>query len=187
MMTPSEKRRVWKHGLVVCGMFAFAFALAPLYDAFCEVTGWNGRIEGESSIESAEQIVEEGSTAEARNLQFMLTADKERNTPAEFESPGGVHEITTGKMFHATYRVKNTSDTRKTYQATFRLSPGDAGSYLKKMHCFCWDEIVLEPGEEKQLPLRMVVSPELSPRVGYLALHYTLFEKEEKDIAQLAQ
>ena len=37
------KKTVRKTSLIVLGMCGFAFALVPLYDLFCEVTGLNGK------------------------------------------------------------------------------------------------------------------------------------------------
>ena len=181
MLTPQERRRLWKHGFVVVGMFTFAFALAPMYQAFCEITGWGGVIEGASGAERAAQMVAAGNHGEIseRTVQFMMTAEKERRASVEFSNPKGVRDITPGKLFHAAYAIKNTADEAKVFRATFRLSPGEAGGYVKKLYCFCWDDITLQPGEEKQLPLQMIVSPDLPRRIGYLTLHYTVYDQDK--------
>ena len=31
---------------LVLGMFCFGFALVPIYDVFCEITGLNGKVSG---------------------------------------------------------------------------------------------------------------------------------------------
>ena len=38
--------------LICIGMFAFAFALVPLYDVFCDITGLNGK----PSLEQAKPV-----------------------------------------------------------------------------------------------------------------------------------
>ncbi len=40
---------------VAAGMFGFAFALVPLYETFCELTGLNGRTPGRPSDKTTRQ------------------------------------------------------------------------------------------------------------------------------------
>ena len=47
------KRTVKRLALIVIGMSAFAFALVPLYDLFCEITGLNGKTGGPYVYEEA--------------------------------------------------------------------------------------------------------------------------------------
>ena len=42
-LSQANNRVVRRLGLVVLAMFGFGFALVPLYDIFCEVTGLNGK------------------------------------------------------------------------------------------------------------------------------------------------
>ena len=39
----SVKKTVKKLMLIVFGMFGFGFAMVPLYDVFCDITGLNGK------------------------------------------------------------------------------------------------------------------------------------------------
>ena len=43
-MNPDAKKTLRKLLIAVPLMFAFGFALVPLYDVFCEVTGINGKV-----------------------------------------------------------------------------------------------------------------------------------------------
>ena len=42
--------------LVTVGMFGFGFALVPLYDMFCDITGLNGKTNAEAFIPLADLI-----------------------------------------------------------------------------------------------------------------------------------
>ena len=44
-MNEGSKKTVKTLCFAVLGMFTFSFALVPLYNVFCEVTGLNGKIE----------------------------------------------------------------------------------------------------------------------------------------------
>ena len=43
-MNKGAKKTLTKLVIAVPLMFAFGFALVPLYDVFCEVTGLNGKV-----------------------------------------------------------------------------------------------------------------------------------------------
>ena len=55
--------------LVVIGMFGFGFALVPIYDVFCDITGLNGKTETEAYI-PIDQLVD---TSREVTIQFVTT------------------------------------------------------------------------------------------------------------------
>ena len=67
-MNPEAKKTLRRLIIAVPLMFAFGFALVPLYDVFCEVTGINGKV---FQSENAEKLL----TDEGRplGLQFIST------------------------------------------------------------------------------------------------------------------
>ena len=50
------KRTVRKLCLIVLAMAAFAWALVPLYDLFCEITGLNGKTGGPLYLRSSDNL-----------------------------------------------------------------------------------------------------------------------------------
>jgi cytochrome c oxidase assembly protein subunit 11 len=40
------RKSVLKLTLITFGMFGFGFALVPIYDIFCDITGLNGKVTG---------------------------------------------------------------------------------------------------------------------------------------------
>ena len=48
--TGSNTRLVKRLLFVVAGMFAFGFAMVPLYDVLCDITGINGKTGGRVAI-----------------------------------------------------------------------------------------------------------------------------------------
>ena len=45
-----NNKMVLKLIVIVFGMFGFGFALVPLYDVFCDVTGINGKTENSAAL-----------------------------------------------------------------------------------------------------------------------------------------
>ena len=58
-MNNSAKRTLKYLSFAVFGMFFFSFALVPLYDVFCEVTGLNGKISQSEEGSAMNQILGE--------------------------------------------------------------------------------------------------------------------------------
>ena len=54
--TKQNSKVVKKLMLIVFGMFGFGFALVPLYDVFCDITGLNGKTSTSATVYNVEQI-----------------------------------------------------------------------------------------------------------------------------------
>src|SRR5690606_41320987 len=87
--------------LIAVGAFGFAFALVPLYDVICEVTGLNGK------TNSAPAAVNEVDDAEERlvRVEFVLS----KQCQWEFGAPVMAMEVQPGKMYCADLLATNMS------------------------------------------------------------------------------
>ena len=171
-MNKGAKKTLIKLIVAVPLMFAFGFALVPLYDVFCEVTGLNGKVF--QSEHSDELVVEDGRQI---SLQFISTNNE--NMPWTFKPSDQVMDIQTGKYHTATFYVKNTTDKTMTAQAVPSVAPSNAAEHLKKLECFCFEQQELEPGEEALLPVKLLVSNELPSNIKNIILSYTIFDITE--------
>ena len=168
-MNKEAKKTLIRLVVAVPLMFAFGFALVPLYNVFCEVTGINGKIF--QSEHNDEFISEEGRPIA---LQFISTNNE--NMPWVFKPSEQVMKIQTGKSHSATFYVKNTTNKKMTAQAVPSVAPSNAAEHLKKLECFCFEQQELMPGEEAILPIRLLVSNELPKNIKNIILSYTIFD-----------
>ena len=90
-------------------------------------------------------------------------------------SSGDVPQVTTGAMQTTYFSVSNPSRHPVTLQAVPSVSPGLAAQYLHKVECFCFQQQLLQPGEQVQMPLRFFVDPALPAKYHTLTLSYTLY------------
>ena len=159
-------------GLAV-GMFGFAFALVPIYDIICEVTGLNGKTSTQASlleeIESAVVPVD-------REIKIEFLAKAARGMPWEFRPTERTLTVRPGEMHHTTFYVRNRAPSTITGQAVPSVSPGQAAIYLKKIECFCFNEQVFEPGQRLEMPVRFTIDPELPAKYSTITLAYTFFD-----------
>mgnify|MGYP000920810655 FL=1 len=178
-MNPEAKKTLRRLIIAVPLMFAFGFALVPLYDVFCEVTGINGKV---FQSESAEKLL----TDEGRPLGLQFISTNNENMPWTFEPSEEVMTISTGQYYTATFYVKNTTDKKMTAQAVPSVAPSNAAAHLKKLECFCFEQQVLMPGEEALLPVKLLVSNELPKNIKNIILSYTIFDITEYEDDSLA-
>jgi len=178
-MNEGAKKTLKRLLIAVPLMFAFGFALVPLYDVFCEVTGINGKVFQSKNVDKL--VIEDGRPI---GLQFISTNNE--NMPWVFKPSEEVMTISTGKYYTATFYVKNTTNKKMTAQAVPSVAPSNAASHLKKLECFCFEQQVLMPGEEALLPVKLLVSNELPKNIKNIILSYTIFDITEYEDDSLA-
>ena len=105
-MNEGGKKTIKMLSLAVLGMFFFSFALVPLYDVFCEVTGLNGKIDLSPS-----RIVE-SDISEGRDITVQFVSHNNEEMPWAFKPSEDNIQIKTGKNHTATFYVKNTTNKR---------------------------------------------------------------------------
>ena len=88
-MKKEAKRTLIKLVVAVPLMFAFGFALVPLYDVFCEVTGINGKV---FQSEYSEELV----TDDGRTIAIQFISTNNENMPWTFKPSEQVMKIETG-------------------------------------------------------------------------------------------
>ena len=165
----------------VLGMFTFSFALVPLYNVFCEVTGLNGKIELRATNDTNIE------TDNGRNISVQFVSHNNEEMPWVFKPSKDTISIKTGKYHTATFYAKNTTNTRMIAQAIPSVAPSNAASHLKKLECFCFEQQELAPGEEALLPIRLIFDDELPNSIKNVVLSYTLFDITDYKDVELSQ
>lgn len=155
--------------LVVVGMLGFAFALVPLYNVFCNITGINGKTAGKTT---ASVDMQQDSSRSVR-LEFLAI---EHSDIAQFHPRVTGLDLHPGKVYSTDFYVKNNTNKSLVLQAIPSISPGEVALFLHKTECFCFTQQPLKPGEEKWMPLRFFLDTEFPEDIKELTLQYTLFD-----------
>ena len=171
--------------VVVVGMFGFAFALVPLYEVFCELTGLNGKTSGRA-VASEARVTETGANPTAivsdREVTIQFLAHVGRGMPWEFRPTETRLRVHPGEMNTTNFYVRNRASQAVTGQAVPSVSPGLAARHLHKTECFCFTQQTLEAGQELEMPVTFYVDDDLPDDIGTLSLSYTLFKVEPVEI-----
>ena len=167
-----SRRTIICTGLVACGMFCFGFAMVPIYNVFCKVTGLNGKTDPTPYQYDASTA--RINTNREIKVQFVVT----KNAEMCWDFQPSVTEITVypGQVGALDFFARNPTDQRMIGQAIPSISPFQATNYLHKVECFCFTTQTLEAGEEKIMPLRIIVDQALPQYITKLTLSYTLFD-----------
>lgn len=160
--------------LIAVIMFGFGYALVPLYEVFCRVTGFGGKTD----------IIEEAAAQRAiassnREISVTFTTHTNTQLPWEFKPITKKLDVKLGEVHDAYFYVKNYSNRAITGMATFNVTPPRAGFHFKKTECFCFTQQLLQPGEEQKVSVRFMLDAELPEDVHELTLSYTFFDNSK--------
>ncbi len=164
-------------------MVGLAFASVPLYQLFCQVTGYGG------TTRIAEALPE---AVGERVIKVRFNADLAAGLPWAFQPEQRQVTLRVGEQGLAFFRAENLSDRPIVGTASFNVTPLKAGPYFNKIDCFCFTEQRLAPGESAQLPVSYFIDPAISDDpnladVMTITLSYTFFEAPDSEPAPDAE
>lgn len=169
MSDSPDRNLVWKVAGLGLAMFAFGFALVPLYDVICTVTGFGGKTASAAAAVVAEQ------PDPSRTVRVELLASVPRGVPFTLEPEVSHLDVHPGEIYETHFRARNLTGSPRTAQAVPSVAPGAAARYFKKFECFCFTSQQFAANEELTLKLSFMVAPELPADVDTLSLSYTYF------------
>ena len=166
---------VSKLGVIVLGMFAFGYALVPIYKAICEMTGINILALGDRQIPGATSRLAPNTQVDT-SRRITVEFDANARGPWEFKPAVRSVQVHPGELATVMYEFQNVQNRTLSAQAIPSYAPSQAGAYFNKLECFCFSQYTLAPGEKKQWPVAFVIDPKLSRDVSTITLSYTFFE-----------
>ena len=173
-------RMVGKLAVVTVGMFAFGYALIPIYKQICEATGINILALSERQVPgngtAGKDVRVPANSQIDRTRTITVEFDANARGPWSFKPALRSLEVHPGELATVMYEFQNTQNRRMAAQAIPSYAPHQASAHFNKIECFCFNQYTLEPGEKKQWPVVFVIDPKLSKDVTTITLSYTFFE-----------
>lgn len=169
---PSNSRVVGWCLAGVVGMFAFGFALVPLYEVFCEITGINGKTGGRYESTEVAEVDQE------RIVTVQFVAQNGPDMPWVFRPAVSSVRVHPGEPTTVHFRAENPTDQAMTGQAVPSLAPSAGTLYFHKTECFCFNQQELKAGEGIDMPLVFIVDADLPADIHKLTLSYTLYDQQ---------
>ncbi len=161
--------------VVAVAMLAFGYALGPLYNAICNITGINVLALGDHNIPGATSSVAANTQVDTSRT-ITVEFDANARGPWTFKPERRSVQVHPGELATVVYEFQNAQDRRMAAQAIPSYAPRQAGPHFNKLECFCFNQYTLEPGEKKSWPVAFVIDPKISRDVTTITLSYTFFE-----------
>jgi cytochrome c oxidase assembly protein subunit 11 len=160
-------RQLW---IFAAGSFAFGFALVPLYDVICDVTGYGDR----------SKLVEASSFTAAEDKNRLVTVELLSDSPQigdwEFRPEVGSIKVHPGRLYEAKFYARNLRTQAVVAQAIPDIAPRQATKYFHKTDCFCFTPQPFDARQERELTVRFIVDPKLPMNIDRLTLSYAMYD-----------
>ncbi|MDN2582735.1 cytochrome c oxidase assembly protein [Aquibium sp. ELW1220] len=158
------------------GMIGMAYAAVPLYQLFCQVTGYGG---------TTQRVEQYSDTVIDRPVTVRFDANVASGLPWDFRPDQRSVTMKMGETVQVSYRATNPFDRATRGRASFNVSPAMAGAYFNKVECFCFTDTELKPGETIEMPVVFFVDPAIDevPELRHMTtitLSYTFFGIDEE-------
>ena len=158
--------------VIVAAMVGLAYASVPLYQLFCQVTGYGGttQISGDAAVEILPDYP----------VRVRFDANTNPALNWRFEAVDAPVTLNPGEEVVINYRATNLGDTASAGTSTYNVTPVKAGPHFMKIDCFCFIEQTLQPGESVLMPVRFYIDPDIASEPGTadideIILSYTFF------------
>lgn len=171
-MRRDHRQMVAKLLVVTAAMFAFGYALVPLYKHICEALGINVLSLGENGGKRERPANTQVDTSRNITIEF----DANAHGPWDFKPAMASVQVHPGELATVMYEFRNKQTRAMVAQAIPSYAPHQAAAHFNKLECFCFNEYTLQPGEAKQWPVVFYVDPQLPKDVTTITLSYTFFE-----------
>jgi cytochrome c oxidase assembly protein subunit 11 len=148
------------------GAFGFGFALVPLYDVICDITGVGNPkdlLRASTFDEAAAPVPDEN-----RWVTVEFVADLPSVGSWTFKPLVTEMKVQPGKLYVVDY------------VAHPNVAPGKATPFFRKTECFCFTPQNFLKDEEKVMPVRFVVDSHLPKSLDRITLSYTFYDNSTR-------
>jgi cytochrome c oxidase assembly protein subunit 11 len=156
------------------GAFAFGYALVPLYDVMCQLTGY-----GNSKTLARAATVNENEDA-TRLVTVEFLAELPTVGSWEFRPQVRSMQVHPGRLYQTTFTAHNLTGRDTIAQAVPNVAPSQATAFFHKTECFCFTPQAFVSGEQREMPVRFIVDPALPAYVDRITLAYTFYDSPGK-------
>lgn len=167
---------VGKLSVIALAMFAFGYALVPIYRHICDALGINVLAVSERRVPGAAPTTAPINTQVDESRTITVEFDTNVRGPWQFKPAVRSLQVHPGELTTVLYEFQNVQDRTMAAQAIPSYAPKQAASHFNKLECFCFTQYTLKPGEKKEWPVAFIIDPRLPKDVTTITLSYTFFE-----------
>ena len=159
---------------IALGSFGFGFALVPLYNVICGVTG----VGDQSALLRKVKAIENPDTSRTITIEFL--GNVASNGEWDFEPVKRTIEIHPGKLYSAEFFAHNLTGRDTIAQAVPNIAPSKVAAFFHKTECFCFSPQHFNVNEQRDMPVRFIVDPAIPKYVDRITLSYTFYDESTR-------
>jgi len=169
-----NKKLTLKLGVFALGAFAFGFALVPLYDVLCDITGFGNQ----KALAEQRLSVENPDDTRTITVDFMAELPSVGNW--EFRPTVASMQVHPGRLYKTEFFAHNLTGRDTMAQAVPNITPGKAAGFFRKTECFCFTPQHFAVNEARPMTVRFVVDPAIPHSVDRIMLSYTFYDESTR-------
>lgn len=170
----ANRSMMWKLLAIAAGSFGFGWALVPLYNVLCSVTGYGDQKQLLRQVAAIER------PQPNRTVTVEFLADVASAGTFEFRPVVRTVQVHPGQLFTAEFYAKNLSGREALAQAVPNIAPSSVAAYFHKTECFCFSPQHFALGEGRTMPVRFIIDPALPAHVDMITLAYTFYDESAR-------
>jgi cytochrome c oxidase assembly protein subunit 11 len=167
---PRHRRLALQLGAIALGAFGFGFALVPLYDVLCSITGYGDK----KRLNEAALVTERPDETRTVTVDFLAMVPSVGSW--EFHPEQRSIQVHPGQLYTAMFFAKNLTGRDTVAQAVPDVAPSKVSAYFRKTECFCFTPQHFAVGESRDMPVRFFIDPSLPQHIDRITLAYTFYD-----------
>jgi len=164
----------WKLLAIAAGSFGFGFALVPLYNVLCAVTGYGDQ----ARLLQKVRAIEHPDPSRTVTVQFL--ADVASAGGWEFRPEARSIQVHPGQLYTAEFYAHNLTGRDTVAQAVPNIAPSEVAAYFHKTECFCFTPQHFALDEGRDMPVRFIIDPALPRHIDIITLAYTFYDESAR-------
>jgi cytochrome c oxidase assembly protein subunit 11 len=170
-----NRRLTWQLAAIAAGSLGFGFALVPLYNVLCAVTGYGDQARLRERVAAAV-----GHPDLTRTVTVEFLADVASSGTFEFRPVVRTVEVHPGQLYTAQFYAHNLTGRDTVAQAVPNIAPSEVAAYFHKTECFCFSPQHFRLDEGRDMPVRFFIDPSLPKHIELVTLAYTFYDESSR-------
>ncbi|TLZ31690.1 MAG: cytochrome c oxidase assembly protein [Gammaproteobacteria bacterium] len=170
-----NRRLTWQLAAIAAGSFGFGFALVPLYNVLCAVTGYGDQAKLRERVAVA---VERPDVTRTVTVEFL--AEVASSGTFEFRPVVRTVEVHPGQLYTAQFYARNLTGRDTVAQAVPNITPSEVAAYFHKTECFCFSPQHFRLDEGRDMPVRFLIDRSLPRHIERVTLAYTFYDESAR-------
>jgi cytochrome c oxidase assembly protein subunit 11 len=170
----ANRNMTWKLLAIAAGSFGFGFALVPLYNVLCSVTGYGDQA----------KLLEKVTAIEHPDVNRTVTVEFLTDVASagewDFRPVKRRIQVHPGALYTAQFYAHNLTGRDSVAQAVPNISPSEVAAYFHKTECFCFSPQHFNLNEERNMPVRFIIDPAMPSHIDLITLAYTFFDESSR-------